>query len=361
MNMDSVQEHTNLLQYLSWRSWGLIRYNSIWQNIALLFYIGLTDDRLDLSYIRDVVLFLLLSLTGTAYGYLVNDLADVELDRRAGKANVFHQSSRLQITGVMSFSVILLALLGLTFVRRPGFVPLWTAWFLATTFYSMPPARLKERGGLGLATTILAQQPLPATMAVAALGARWSWSTWLFILYITLRGICSDVGHQMRDRVRDKAAGAHTFAVVQGHAVIARLYGIGLELEAVMLGALLITLTVELPGVVINGWSISPLWPILALYALLFATTISRAWRQLNRGAWVDPYDESPEGPPRDLLHFLHMTFPTVLLPLFIALWQTLRYWPNVIFLLGLVFMYRLYDPRRWRKAWSAFKGRLVS
>lgn len=361
MKMESAQKRTNFLQYLSWRGWGLIRYNSIWQNVSLLFYIGIVERRFDLKYIRDVMLFLALSLAGTAYGYLVNDLADVELDRRAGKSNVFQRSGRVQIVAVIGTSVALLVILGWPFVQYPGFVPLWITWFLATTFYSMPPVRLKERGLLGLVTTMVAQQPLPAAMAVAALGGGWSWGTQLFILYITLRGICSDVGHQMRDRARDQLAGARTFAVAKGHGFIARFYAVTLELEAVALGAVLIVLAVDLPTVVFQGWRISPMWPILALYIVLFAGTAGRAWRRLSRGLWIDPYDESPEGPPRDLLHFLHMTFPTVLLPLFLALWLTLRYWPNVIFLLGLVFMYRLYDPRRWRKAWSAFKGRLVS
>jgi 4-hydroxybenzoate polyprenyltransferase len=256
----------------------------------------------------------------------------------------------VQIIAVIGTSVALLVILGWPFVQYSGFVPLWITWLLATTFYSMPPVRLKERGLLGLVTTIVAQQPLPAAMVVAALGGEWTWSTWLFILYITLRGICSDVGHQMRDRARDQLAGARTFAVTRGHAVIARLYGVGLELEALVLGALFITLAAKLPGVVINGWSVSPLWPILALYALLFATTIGRAWRQLNRGAWVDPYDESPEGPPRDLLHFLHMTFPTVILPLVLSLWLTWYNWLNVVFVVGLLLLYRMWDPQLWAK-----------
>jgi hypothetical protein len=72
----------------------------------------------------------------------------------------------------------------------------------------------------------------------------------------------------------------------------------------------------------------------------------------LERGAWVDPYDESLAGPPRDLLHLIHHPFPTVLLPLYLALWLTVAYWPNIIFVVGLVLMHRLYDPRRWAGAW---------
>ncbi|MCP4515227.1 MAG: UbiA family prenyltransferase, partial [Delftia sp.] len=229
-----------LWRFFSWRSWGLVRYNSTWQNIAALFYVGLARQWFGLDFMRDVALFLLFSLTGTAYGYLVNDLADVELDRRAGKPNAFHGMSRAKGGLVVAAVLGIMILCGLPFVRQAGFVPLWIIWVLTATSYSLPPLRLKERGALGLIATIAAQQPLPAAMSFAALGHPHAGSALVFIAYITLRGVSSDVGHQMRDRERDKAAGADTFAVRRGHAAIARLYGISLELESLLLGAVLL-------------------------------------------------------------------------------------------------------------------------
>ncbi len=337
---------------LSWRHWGLIRYNSIWQNVALLFYVGLARQTFTAAYLRDVLLFLLFSLTGTAYGYLVNDLADVELDRRACKPNVFHGMSRARATLIVALTFGLVVLCGLSFARRPGFAPLFVVWALAATFYSLPPIRLKERGGVGLAVTILAQQPLPALLALAALGYLDTWGAWVFVAYVTLRGISSDVGHQMRDRARDLAAGATTFAVRRGHAAIARLYGLSLELETILLGAVLVVLMVDLPPVTLGGRSVALAWPLLILYLTLLPFTIGRAWVRLNRGEWVDPYDESPEGPPRDLRHLIHHPFPTVLLPLYLAAWLMIFYWPNVVFVVGLVLMHQLYRPARWAGAW---------
>ena len=341
-----------LSTFLTWRHWGLIRYNSTWQNVAALFYVGLARQWFGLDFIRDLALFLLFSLTGTAYGYLVNDLADVELDRRAGKSNAFHGTSRTQKGLVMAAVSGMMVVCGLPFVRQPDFVPLWIAWVLAATFYSLPPLRLKERGALGLAATIAAQQPLPAALAFAALGHLRTWGALAFIAYITLRGISSDVGHQMRDRARDETAGANTFAVRRGHAAIARLYGLGLELESLLLGAILVVLMVDLPLIHLGRWSIALAWPLLIVYLGLLPLTIGRAWRRLERGEWVDPYDESPQGPPRDLLHLIHHPFPTVLLPLYLALWLTLYYWPNAVFGIGLALLYGLYDPARWAGTW---------
>jgi len=341
-----------LVRLFAWRSWGLIRYNSIWQNVAALFYIGLARRWFSLDYIRDVGMFLIFSLTGTAYGYLVNDLADIELDRRAGKPNVFHGMSRTKAALVVAGVFGVMVVCGLPFVRRPDFLPLWIAWVLAATFYSLPPVRLKERGALGLTATIIAQQPIPAAMAFAALGDLRTWGALNFIAYITLRGICSDVGHQMRDREGDAAAGATTFAVRRGHAAIARLYGLSLELETLLLGVVLVVLLVDVPPVHLGDWSVAPVWPLLIAYLALLPFTLGRAWVRLARGEWVDPYDASTEGPPRDLLHLIHHPFPTVILPLYLAVWLTVCYWPNVVFVIGLVLLYRLYDPVRWAGAW---------
>ncbi len=341
-----------LLRFIAWRSWGLIRYNAIWQNAAALFYVGLARRWFGLDYVRDTALFLIFSLTGTAYGYLVNDLADVELDRRAGKPNVFQGMSRAKATLVVMIVLALMIVCGLPFIHRLGFLPLWITWALAATCYSMPPLRLKERGVLGLAATVSAQHVIPAAMAFAALGYLRAWGALVFVAYITLRGVCSDVGHQMRDRERDEAAGAMTFAVRCGHQGIARLYGISLELETLLLGGVLLVLLLDLPTVVIGRWQISPAWPPVIAYALLLPFVLGRAWMRLERGEWVDPYDESPAGPTRDLLHLIHHPFPTVLLPLYLALWLMVAYWPNVVFVVGLVLMYRLYDLRRWTGAW---------
>lgn len=349
---------SSALKLIAWRSWGLIRYNSVWQNVAALFYIGLARQWSGLDYIRDVLLFLVFSLTGTAYGYLINDLADVELDRRAGKPNVFHGMSRARSAGVMAAAGGTMIVCGLPFVRQPDFLPLWIVWALMATFYSLPPVRLKERGAVGLVATILAQQPLPAALAFAALGYLRTWGALVFIAYITLRGISSDVGHQMRDRTRDEAAGATTFAVRRGHAAIARLYGLSLELETLLLGVVLVMLLVDTPPFALGAWPIPPILPLLIAYLALLPLAIGRAWMRLSRGEWVDPYDESPEGPPRDSLHLIHHPFPTVLLPFYLALWLTVRDWPNVVFIVGLGLLYGLYDPRRWAGTWPAQKLR---
>jgi 4-hydroxybenzoate polyprenyltransferase len=340
------------IRFLSWRHWGLIRYNSVWQNISALFYIGLTQRRADIFFLRDMLLFLTLSLAGTAYGYLVNDLADVELDRRAQKPNVLADTSRGKAILVVAVAALVAILCSLPFLRKPWFLPLWVSWAFVTSFYSLRPIRLKERGAIGLAATAIAQQPLPMAMAFAALGQLPTWGGLAFVLYTALRGASSDIGHQMRDRAGDVAAGAATFAASHGHRIIARLYGASLEMEKIALGAVLVILLRELPAVRFGQTYIAIAWPLLILYIVLLAATVGRAWRQLRGGQWVDPYDESPEGPPRDLLHLIHQLLPGVLLPLYLAMWLTVYYWPSIVFVLGLLGLHGLYSPARWQRTW---------
>jgi hypothetical protein len=167
-----------------------------------------------------------------------------------------------------------------------------------------------------------------------------------------MRGISSDVGHQMRDRARDESAGAQTFAVRTGHATIARLYGVSLELEKLLLGAVMVVLLRDLPTLLVGSWQIAPAWPLALIYLALLPLTLGRAWIGLSHGKWIDPYDESPEGPPRDLLHLIHQPLPVVIMPLYLALWLTLAYWLNGVFVLGLAVLYQLFDPARWASSW---------
>jgi hypothetical protein len=72
----------------------------------------------------------------------------------------------------------------------------------------------------------------------------------------------------------------------------------------------------------------------------------------LQQGARPDPYDETPQGPERNAIHFIHHSFPSVVIPFYLAGWMALFYRPNGVFVLALILLYRLYSPRRWAAAW---------
>ena len=345
-----------LLALLSRRNWGILRYNSIWQNIAGLFYIALSERLFSLAFIGQVALFVLFSTIMTGYGYLVNDLADIELDRRHAKSNAFQGMSQTKAVLIVLAILAIGSLFGLPFLSRPLFGPIWLLWILAATFYSLPPLRLKERGLIGLATTIAAQQTLPTALLFAAFGQPVSWSALIFVFFATARGASSDVGHQMRDWSHDASTGTGTFAVRHGYRLVQAVYAASLEIERLALGGVVALLLLDLPPLELPllEWRVALAWPLVLLYVPLFALTVGRSWRACRLGHLEadDPYNEVRQARVRDALHVIHHPLPSVLTPLYLAGWMTLFYWPNAIFVLILGLLYGLYSPRRWANTW---------
>jgi 4-hydroxybenzoate polyprenyltransferase len=341
---------------LAWRNWGILRYNSFWQNIAVLFYIALTDQLFNLAFLWQVGFFVMFSTIMTGYGYLINDLADVELDRRHGKSNVFLSMSKRKAVFIVLAFLVIGSLFALPFLNRTGFVPLWLLWILAATFYSMPPLRLKERGLIGLTATIAAQQTLPTALIFAAFGELVSWAALVFALYSTARGVSSDVGHQMRDWSQDTSTGTGTFAVRHGYDTVQTIYAISLEFERLALGGVMIILLLNLPSVTLPllKWQVSPAWPLAVAYAWLFFQTVGRSWRARRQGrlSLQDPYNPERQKQVHDPLQIIHHSLPSVIMPFYLACWMTVLYWPNVVFVLTLVLLYGLYSPQRWAAKW---------
>jgi 4-hydroxybenzoate polyprenyltransferase len=344
-----------LLSLLSWRNWGIFRYNSIWQNLAALFYIALVEELFSLAFIGLVLLFTAFSTLMTGFGYLVNDLADREVDLSQGKGNAFASVGTLTAVLVVLGALGVGIFLGWPFMAQPWFSVLWLLWVLCAVFYSLPPLRLKERGLPGLVVTIAAQQTLPTAMLFAIFGQLFSPGALVFVLFATVRGISSDVSHQMRDAEADRASGIKTFAVHRGEAAVQMIYAVSLELERLFLGAVYILLLVELPGLRIpwDFW-LSLGWPLFLFYLPLFVLTVGSSLRALRQDTLRqhDPYNELRQMNQRDTLHVIHHTLPTVLTPLYLGLLLSIAYWPNLIFLVVLFMLYGLYSPSRWADTW---------
>ncbi|HEB64019.1 MAG TPA: hypothetical protein ENJ02_00555 [Chloroflexi bacterium] len=327
------------MSLLSRRNFGLIRYNSVWQNSAALLTLALWRVPLSLAFLGRVGLFFLFGSLMTAYGYLVNDLADVELDRRHGKSNAFAETSKGRAAALLLGLLVLGALAAWPFLRRPAFGALWVSWLGLATFYSLPPLRLKEHGLVGLCATVLAQQTLPLLLLLAAFDTPWSRLGLAFGVFATLRGLSSDLGHQVRDYANDARTGTRTFAVHIGYTQSARLYALSLEAERLALGGALLTARLLLP-------QYAPLITALgAAYLLLLALTLGRSLAALRRGALLpagDPYDEARQKRRRDALHLIHHTFPSALLPLALGLLAAWEYPPMALFPLSLAAFYGL-------------------
>ena len=345
-----------LIGLLSWRNWGMIRYNSVRQSLAVLFYIALIEQLFSFTFIAQVVVFFLFSTVMTAFGYLVNDLSDIELDRAQGKRNAFQNTSRKQALLILLAVLAVGSLLGFPFLSRPGFLLLWLVWVMAASLYSLPPLRLKERGLPGLLATVAAQQTLPAALLFIVFGQLVSWGALILVAYATVRGFSSDISHQLRDRPTDSRANSGTFAVRHSPDRIRQVYAASLELERLTLGLAMLLFLRQLPTVALPfmNWQVSIAWPLFLFFLPLFIITAGSSWKSVrNRDQELqDPYDEKRQAHVRDPLHVIHHPFPSVITPLYLVLWMSFFYWPNLVFILILGLIYGLYSPRRWVEAW---------
>ena len=174
----------------------------------------------------------LCTIAGVAgVGYLSNDVADREEDRRSGRPNATFD---LSIAGI----VLLFGLFGAA-ALLPWllFVPLDRTWamllvleFLLFAVYAVPPFRLKERGTLGLVTDALYAHANPALLAAYTMylvtgksypHARWLLgSLWAWQFFVGLRNILL---HQIADADHDRAAGTVTWVTQAGESAAAQL------------------------------------------------------------------------------------------------------------------------------------------
>jgi 4-hydroxybenzoate polyprenyltransferase len=198
-----------ILRLARWPDWSASKLPYLGAAALLLAPAGASAARL-FAMLATVVLW-------AAFGYGINDVADRDCDRRAGKENRAAAISTLCRT----FFLVLTAggAIGLTF--------LWAADHMAPTFvagglllagvYSIPPFRLKERGALGLVAGAASQWVLPVLALAAGQPRGWSrpeaWCLALLGLAIGIRWMAI---HQLQDADADRRADVRTFAANGG-------------------------------------------------------------------------------------------------------------------------------------------------
>jgi len=299
--------------YFGWRNWSVLHYNSVTENVFLIFYIALRDQLYSVKFIGDFFIFIAFSMFSTTYGYLINDLADKELDALHGKDNTFRNDSAWK-AGITVFMFLALSMIaGVKFSENRLFMPLWMCWLFVATFYSLKPLRLKERGWIGLLFVVIAQRVLPTLLIFAAFNHLETMDVIAFTSYIFFRGLSSDLNHQLEDYRQDITTGTETFAIQAGSRRAARAFRVSLEIEKILLVPCLIVAYFKLNYLQWHG--ISLLLPPLIGYFILYFLSL----KQLSNSKSfqnVNPYIPGR----RDVFQFIHHTFPSVVLPFYLLL-----------------------------------------
>lgn len=161
------------------------------------------------------------------FGYLTNDLADREVDKKAGKPNGTAGLSMVQTLGI--------TVLSLVFAIAPWliFPTITESWFmlgielLLFLIYAFPPFRLKEKPILGAVTDALYAHALPALLAawtfiliINELVEAWEPFLTALILWQFVVGVRGILFHQVKDFENDSVTSQRTMATAFGKARI---------------------------------------------------------------------------------------------------------------------------------------------
>ena len=341
-----------LRKYLGWRHWAVLRYNSIFENLFVIFYIALRTTDYSLTFLVDIVVFLLFSVLSTTYGYLINDFADIDLDREHGKTNTFAEDSKPKAISITLLFLGLSILLGYRFAGNDSFSLLWISWVLISTLYSLPPVRLKERGKIGLVFVVLAQRLFPVLLVFSAFRFPISWEIVVLSIYVFFRGASSDINHQLEDFENDIATGTSTFAVETGKKKVAAILRFSLEAEKVMLQAILIYFVF-----IFRDFHYLPLLVLGAsvfLYTVMYGVSIYQIVTTPDID--VNPFKPSGSG----IFQFLHHSYPSVILPATLNLILAFSNWQFAILLIIFGSLRGIFSPTMIKNSFlfeAVFRG----
>ena len=209
---------------------------------------------------------------GAVFASLINDITDLADDARAGKPNQVARMPRGMPVTLLSLTLLIG---GLVLWHWRDDVILCIAYlcaWLAFIAYSVPPLRVKARGGWGVVAMALGEAALPTMVAALlcyhAVGRAFD-GLWIFAvaLWSFSHGARAIVWHQLNDEDADRAAQVKTFVHGVGRARAARIIVWGL-------------FPAELAGLAAMLAMIGSIWPVIGLGLYLCVVFLrTRFWR----------------------------------------------------------------------------------
>jgi hypothetical protein len=249
-----------------------------------------------------------------AFGYLINEWGDRELDHIQGKTNVFRNtkplSAKLMLTGLLVVACISL----IPFFHIKIVALLWACWVFLAWAYSLRPIRLKEHGLWGLLASTAAQWTFPVLLAFAVFEQFGGWDMIVLAVTFSISGGTLEIGHQRYDRQRDQVVSTATLGVRMQPKELNTFYKGALLLDKICVGITLLILSTGLSEIFPWSGPIGPLWSLLVLYVVILSLTIRENIRSHQTGAFIDPYYSTD----RNAHKFLHETIPNLIIPAYL-------------------------------------------
>ncbi len=231
----------------------------------------LIDGRpLGVAQAAALVLVVLIVCAIGNYGYALNDLFDIEEDRKTGRPNFAIAAGRRRTVGVIIASAILALVGGWTAAGLAG-GGLTALELMLPLAYSIPPVRIKERKWLGVIADGLAAHVYPAALALMATRHLGAGAPSLIMIACVLAwsaaaGLRGILSHQLHTADRDVQGGLTTVVQDIGRA----------PLERFVVWGLLPIEAAGFIGAVANSGSGPVLWAFGAFYLAC------EAYRTLN-------------------------------------------------------------------------------
>ena len=232
-----------------------------------------------------MLLFLASAFFTAAWGHLLNDVADADADRRAGKPSPISTLPRAAASALVVLTLLLA--IGPWLVLPPSGLAraAFALELVLLAAYALPPLRLKERGLAGLVADALYGHALPMAIAVGlfdamAPGAPLTAATVaLLIGWKLAQGLCGALASQIADRRSDHRSRTRTW--VTGGAGAGRPRA--LAAQRILLRLLL---PLQLVAFVAALAALFPRWPwLLPAYLLFLLARVAQVHLVWKRGA----------------------------------------------------------------------------
>jgi 4-hydroxybenzoate polyprenyltransferase len=179
-----------------------------------IIYLSLSKDFTILSLWK-IFLFSGATLFISAFGYFINDAADVQVDKLAGQKNM---AEKMPVSLQICIAFILLMVGGGLLRSVSSQFMVWvflTAQIFFLILYSVPPFRLKKHPLLGPLLDAHYGHILPVFITLAVFFPRFfnTFEVFLLLLYFLLlfKGCRNILLHQIEDRTKDRMSQINTF------------------------------------------------------------------------------------------------------------------------------------------------------
>jgi 4-hydroxybenzoate polyprenyltransferase len=313
-------------QSIRWDSWAQGKVSLL---CSIMFYLVGKSSGSEYQAILTFVLFLGFSIISSIYGYLINDLFDIEIDKKHGKRNVFENAGFLR--GIIIVIVVFVAsvMFGLRFLSKDYFLILWIIWTFSSTFYSARPIRFKERGVIGLLFAFMSQYPIPLLLCFAAFGSFGSVDMWGIIVCTTISGAALEIGHQRFDMEKDHSTNTKTFAVRTGQHKVDKFYKIFLFGDLFSVFGMMLLMAFYTPLFPLKGVMVNIFILPLAIHLILTIIVLFKMFQKTPQ--LIDPYYVKNR---RDILNITFILFPNFFLPFYLSCVLFLQYHPFILFVL---------------------------